>query len=176
MSQGEVALQMHVTAAYGNEGFAWFPGCYPIDYTFDPAQKYAMEGACGLIDIYGRKGEIYGYVKGVYDNGFSEEEIKNLPDNECIFRGNLPEFYRYKDESISVKSSNGTMVSTFEKDGKPRWYAVNLSTVYKNTVELRLPEGEYEIFRKNEKINTNEKITLTLDEGEGIYIRGTVKQ
>lgn len=68
------------------------------------------------------------------------------------------------------------MVSTFEKDGKPRWYAVNLSTVYKNTVELRLPEGEYEIFRKNGKINTNEKIMLTLDEGEGIYIRGTVKQ
>ena len=159
-----------------------------------------MEGACGLIDIYGRKGEIYGYVKelntffaaiaddilrseckgaygyGVYDNGFKEEEIKHLPDNECIFRGNLPEFYRYKDESISVKSSNGTMVSTFEKDGKPRWYAVNLSTVYKNTVELRLPEGEYEIFRKSEKINTNEKITLTLDKGEGIYIRGTVKQ
>ena len=68
------------------------------------------------------------------------------------------------------------MVSTFEKDGKPRGYAVNLSTGYKNTVELRLPEGEYEIFRKSEKINTNEKITLTLDKGEGIYIRGTVKQ
>lgn len=195
MTKGEVALQMHVTAAYGNDGFAWFPGCYPIDYTFDPAQKYSREGAGGLIDIYGREGEIYPYVKelnafftaiendilssdckgaceyGVYDNGFKEEEIEKLPDNECIFRGKLPDFYRYQDERVSVRASNGIMISTFEKDGKPRWYVVNLSTVYKNSVELHLPCGQYELFRKNEQIKTNEKIALTFDEGEGIYIK-----
>ena len=195
MTRGEISLQMHVTAAYGNEGFAWFPGCYPIDYTFDEERKYSMEGAGGLIDIYGRKSEVYGYVKelsaffaaiaddilnseckgaceyGEYDNSFTEDQIKNLPDNECIFRGKLPDFYRYKDENLSVKASNGVMVSAFERNGEPRWYAVNLSTVYKNTIEAVFPEGEYEIFRKTEKYDTNENIALTLDAGEGIYIR-----
>lgn len=195
MLQGEVALQMHVTAAYGNEGFAWFPGCYPIDYTFDSAQKYSMEGAGGLIDIYGRQSEIYPYVKelnkfftaiaddilaceckgaceyGKYDNGFTEKEIESLPDNECIFRGKLPDFYRYKDERVSVIASNGIMLSTFEKEGKLRRYVVNLSTIYKNDMNLVLPRGEYELYRKDKRIETNEIITLTLDEGEGIYIK-----
>ena len=195
MTRGELNLQAHVTAAYGNEGFAYFPGCYPIDYTFDERQRYSMEGAGGLIDIYGRKAEVYEAVKelnaffaqiaddllsseflGTYDygkyyNGFTEDDIKNLPDNECIFRGELPDILKRKDESFSARADNGLMVSSFIKDGKKRYYAVNLSTVCQNNIELNLPRGEYEIFRDEETLKASENVKLTLREGEGVYIK-----
>ena len=194
MTKGEIFLQAHVTAAYGHEGFAYFPGCYPIDYTFDNAQKYSMDGAGGLIDIYGKKAEVYEWVKelneflsrisddilssefkgvsayGKYYNGFTEDEIKNLPDNECIFRGELPAMCRYKDESVAVKSSNEVMVSVFERDGKKRYYLVNLSSAEKNEIAAKLENGKYEAFIGKEKIAFENEIKIQLSEGQGIYI------
>ena len=194
MSKGEIALQAHVTAAYGHEGFAYFPGCYPIDYTFDKEREYSMNGAGGLIDIYGRKAEVYDEVKklnaffseiaddilscefkgvwtyGTYYNGFKEDEIKNLPDNECIFRGELPAMCRYKDESVTVESSNETMVSVFERDGKKRYYLINLSTTEKNETTAAFGKGRYVAVTDGGKIDFENKITINLDEGQGIYI------
>lgn len=195
MTKGEAALQAHVTAAYGNDGFAYFPGCFPIDYTFNPDIKYSEEGAGGLIDMYGNKAEVYDWVKelneffalieddillselkgvtsyGEYYNGFTKDEIKDLPDSECIFTGELPKYFNYTDKGVNVGCENEVMMSVFEKDGKPRYYIVNLASAYKNKVKITLPAGAYEIIRKNEKYVSNENIELVLDEGEGIYIR-----
>lgn len=194
MTKGEIALQAHVTAAYGHEGFAYFPGCYPIDYTFDKSQEYSVNGAGGLIDIYGKKAEVYEEVKklnayfaeiaddilssefkgvwayGEYYNGFTEDEIKNLPDNECIFRGELPTTCRYKDESVAVKSSNEVMVSAFERDGKKRYYLINISTTEKNETTAAFGKGEYVAVTDKGKIDFENKITINLGEGQGIYI------
>lgn len=195
MTKGEAALQAHVTAAYGNDGFAYFPGCFPIDYTFNPDMKYSEDGAGGLIDMYGNKAEVYDWVKelneffaliqddilsselkgvtsyGEYHNGFTEDEIKDLPDSECIFTGELPKYFNYTDKGVNVGCENEVMMSVFEKDGKPRHYIVNLASAYKNKVKITLPAGAYEIIRKNENYVSNENIELVLDEGEGIYIR-----
>lgn len=195
MTKGEAALQAHVTAAYGNDGFAYFPGCFPIDYTFNPDIKYSEEGAGGLIDMYGNKAEVYDWVKelneffalieddillselkgvtsyGEYYNGFTKDEIKDLPDSECIFTGELPKYFNYTDKGVNVGCENEVMMSVFEKDGKPRYYIVNLASAYKNKVKITLPAGAYEIIRKNEKYVSNENIELVLDDGEGIYIR-----
>lgn len=195
MTKGEAALQAHVTAAYGNDGFAYFPGCFPIDYTFNPDMKYSEEGAGGLIDMYGNKAEVYDWVKelneffalieddillselkgvtsyGEYYNGFTKDEIKDLPDSECIFTGELPKYFNYTDKGVNVGCENEVMMSVFEKDGKPRYYIVNLASAYKNKVKITLPAGAYEIIRKNEKYVSNENIELVLDEGEGIYIK-----
>lgn len=195
MTKGEAALQAHVTAAYGNDGFAYFPGCFPIDYTFNSDMKYSEEGAGGLIDMYGNKAEVYDWVKelneffalieddilsselkgvtsyGEYYNGFTKDEIKDLPDSECIFTGELPKYFNYTDKGVNVGCENEVMMSVFEKDGKPRYYIVNLASAYKNKVKITLPAGAYEIIRKNEKHVSNENIELVLDEGEGIYIK-----
>lgn len=194
MTRGEIALQAHVTAAYGHEGFVYFPGCYPIDFTFDKRYEYSMNGASGLIDIYGRKSEIYEWVKelnkffkkieddilssefkgvwayGKYYNGFTKDEIQDLTDSECVFIGELPDIYRYKNGHVSVKSSNEVMVSSFEKDGKERYYLVNLSTTERNETTVIFEQGKYVAVAGNEMINFENRITIDLDEGQGVYI------
>lgn len=195
MTKGEAALQAHVTAAYGNDGFAYFPGCFPIDYTFNPDMKYSEEGAGGLIDMYGNKAEVYDWVKelneffalieddilsselkgvtsyGEYHNGFTEDEIKDLPDNECIFRGVLPNELRFVDDGVKVVSENEIMLSVFVRGEKRRYYAVNLSSVFKNKVKMTFPAGEYEVIRNTTKSLSDGMVELTLNEGEGIYIK-----
>ncbi len=195
MTKGEAALQAHVTAAYGNDGFAYFPGCFPIDYTFNPDMKYSEEGAGGLIDMYGNKAEVYDWVKelneffaliqddilsselkgvtsyGEYYNGFTKDEIKDLPDNECIFRGVLPNELRFVDDGVNVVSENEIMLSVFVRGEKRRYYAVNLSSVFKNKVKMTFPAGEYEVIRNTTKLLSDGMVELTLNEGEGIYIK-----
>ncbi len=195
MTKGEAALQAHVTAAYGNDGFAYFPGCFPIDYTFNPDMKYSEEGAGGLIDMYGNKAEVYDWVKelneffalieddillselkgvtayGEYYNGFTKDEIKDLPDNECIFRGVLPNELRFVDDGVKVVSENEIMLSVFVRGEKRRYYAVNLSSVFKNKVKMTFPAGEYEVIRNTTKSLSDGMVELTLNEGEGIYIK-----
>ena len=68
-------------------------------------------------------------------------------------------------------AENGLMISSFVKDGKKRYYAVNLSTVCQNNIELKLSRGEYEIFRGEETLKASENVKLTLREGEGVYIK-----
>lgn len=195
MTKGEAALQAHVTAAYGNDGFAYFPGCFPIDYTFNPDMKYSEEGAGGLIDMYGNKAEVYDWVKelneffaliqddilsselkgvtsyGEYYNGFTKDEIKDLPDNECIFRGVLPNELRFVDDGVNVVSENEIMLSVFVRGEKRRYYAVNLSSVFKNKVKMTFPAGEYEVIRNTTKLLSDGMVELTLNDGEGIYIK-----
>ena len=62
------------------------------------------------------------------------------------------------------------MVSTFERDGKKRYYVVNLSTVHDNKVAMELPDGEYELITKEGRETVSNQISLTLDAGCGIYM------
>ena len=193
MNFAEMALQMHVTAAYGSEGFAFFPGVFPLDFLYLPQTKASKDGKCGLYDIYGKKTIFCGWTKklneffkqfeddilssellgvdsyGTYKNGFTEDEIKDLLYNECIFRGDLPDMLRY-DSNLTVESDNEVMVSTFERDGKKRYYLINLSTVYDNKVTVELPEGQYTVYGLDEVKETDHRITLEMGAGQGCYI------
>lgn len=195
MSKGEMLLQTNVTIGYGHEGFAYFPGCFPIDYILDGSVKESRYGRAGLIDINGSKSEIYGFVKeendflsliesdllsskfigvtsvGKYDNGYKEEEISKLPDNECIFRGDLGNFVRYDNPSIKVNSTNEVMISTFIKDGMESYFITNLSSVYSNNVEIDLGGFAYELIKKKETKQVRKLVSVLLGPGEALYLR-----
>lgn len=195
MKKGEMLLQTNVTIGYGHEGYAYFPGCFPIDYIFDNSTKKTQFGLAGLIDINGNKGHVYNWVKeendfisqiesdllsseflgvtqiGKYQNGFKEKDIINLPDNECIFRGKLPNFVRYKSKNINLKANNEVMVSTFKKDNNESYFLTNLSSVFSNKIEIKLKNKNYILYRgKRNKVIKN-SIKLTLAPGEAIYIK-----
>ncbi len=194
MSEGEMLLQTNVTIGYGHEGYAYFPGCFPIDFVFAPEMDYAKNGASSLIDINGNEGEVYAFVKkeqefvslieedilsseflgvasyGEYRNGFLEEEINALPDNECIFRGQLPDFVLYKDSSLNVSCENEVMISSFVREGKKRYFITNLSSVFPNEVNIQLKKGEYLVIQGNEKNRFDGKIHLSLNPGEAAYL------
>ena len=149
----------------------------------------------GLLDMNGNKAEVYDWVKevneffaliqddilsselkgvtsyGEYHNGFTEDEIKDLPDNECIFRGVLPNELRFVDDGVKVVSENEIMLSVFVRGEKRRYYAVNLSSVFKNKVKMTFPAGEYEVIRNTTRSLSDGMVELTLNEGEGIYIK-----
>lgn len=193
MTFAEMALQMNVTAAYGSDGFAYFPGCFPIDYVGEPEWEKSAYGGSSLIDLDGKptiycewvtrlnqffrqiegdilSSELLGVSSyGNYQNGFNEEEIRDLLDNECIFRGELPDMLRYQSE-LEVESDNEVMVSAFERDGKKRYYLTNVSTVYPCNITVQWPEGKYEmIFQKEREIRTVQE-RFTLEPGCGVYV------
>ncbi len=193
MSYGEMALQMNVTMAYGGSGFGWFPAVFPLDWAeFD---EKITRGGAGFIDLYGRptvyaemakevndfyqpfltdllESKFVGITAyGEYDNGFDKEEAKRLPDGECIYTGELPELCQYKDERIAVDSSNQVSLSIFEKEGKRRYFIVNLSSTYANEVHLQLPKGEYVVYAMEETWESAEKISAMLKAGCATYIQ-----
>ncbi len=191
MTFGELALQMNVTAAYGAEGFGWFPGVFPLDWRGAPA---GTAGGAGLIDLLGRPTAIAGWAAemngflsgfaddvlrsellgvtayGSYDNGFAWEQVKDLPDAECIYRGQLPDMLSYEDERISAVCTNQLMLSTFEREGKRRYYAVNTSSVYENEIKLTLPEGCYSAHGMDGTTQCGGSIRAVLRPGCALYI------
>lgn len=193
MTRGEMALQMHVTTAYGADGFAYFPGCFPLDWINQEYYRRAENGDSALIDAQGNAtvyatwiGELNTFFReieedildssllgvtefGNYDNGFTETFISTLPDNECIFRGKLPDMLRHTPEGVKLQSINGVMLATFQRDNKKRYYVVNLSSVYKNEIKLQLPVGKYICITEREKMS-GVAFALELGAGEGAYI------
>lgn len=196
MTFAEMALQMHVTAAYGSDGFAYFPGVFPLDFAGSDSEgfRYAEKGGSSLIDINGkptiycewirRLNRFFGRIEedilssellgvtsyGIYQNGFTEEEIKNLPDNECIFRGKLPEMLQYKGD-LKITCENEVMVSTFIRNGKKRYYLINLSTTMENQIMLQLSEECYEMFTMEDQKLITDQYTFRLNPGCGAYIK-----
>lgn len=194
MSFAEMTLQMHVTAAYGSEGFAYFPGCFPLDWANLDARKNAARGGSSLIDLDGNKTkfcewlmEINTYFReieddilssehlgvetyGVYKNGFSEEEISTLRDNECIYRGNLPDMLRYQ-SGLKIENNNQVLVATFVREEKKRYYIVNLSTVYENPITVHLGSNKFRMTGLNQKYMVAGDVQLALDAGAGIYLQ-----
>lgn len=190
----EMALQMHVTAAYGSEGFAYFPACYPVDYIGEPAGVKTRGSVGSMIDMDGHKTLYCSYIEilnrffrrieedildstllgvkayGTYDNGFDKKDIENLPDNECIYCGELPEMLQY-DGDISVDGTNQVLVATFEREDKRRYYFVNLSTIYRNDVSYVLPDGDYEIVTQEGTRHIDNEGSLLLNAGCGVYIK-----
>lgn len=195
MTFAETALQMHVTAAYGSDGFAYFPGCFPLDYagSDNPGFQYAEQGGSSLIDIEGHPTIMCGWIAklnqyfarieqdilsseligvdsfGTYQNGFTEEEIEDLPDNECIFRGDLPDMLRHKG-NLQIESDNEVMASVFEQSGKKRYYLVNLSTIHDSQVTISLPPGAYKMYTLEDEKHIMARNVLKIEAGCGVYI------
>ncbi len=190
---GEMALQMNVTMAYGGSGFGWFPAVFPID--FADLDKRLTHGGCGFVDLAGKPTKYVDMAKqinqfyqpflndlldseclgvtayGEYDNGFDKETAAKLPDSEAIFMGELPPMEQYRDERIAADCSNEIMVGTFEREGKRRYFVVNLSSVYGNEIHLRLPEGKYVVYEMENQTETDENVSLVLAMGCAAYIQ-----
>ncbi len=190
MTSAEMALQMNVTVAYGAAGFGHFPAVYPLDWRHWPA----AHGGAGFVDMDAKPTRYAQYAKdvhcflncfaadilnatfvgitayGTYDNGFDKEAVKALPDSECIYVGELPDILRYEDERIKASCTNQISLSTFLKDGKRRYFAVNLSTVYDNEVNLYLPDGKYRVYTPNGSMCCAEKVEQRLLPGCAMYI------
>lgn len=197
MSFGEMALQVNVTAAYGAAGFGWFPGVFPLDWRNEEAMEEGRQGGAAFIDIQGNPTQYVPWVKalndyvkafacdllesqllgvasyGTYDNGFDWETVKTLPDAECIYHGELPDMLRYTEPGMTAQCSNQIMVATFIKDGKKRYYAVNLSTVYDNTVKLTLPGAGYAVQEMDRAYSAGSTIETTLKPGGALFMKET---
>ena len=195
MTYGEMALQVNVTAAYGAAGFGWFPGVFPLDWRNDPNTEEGRQGGAAFIDINGRPTRYVGWVKelnafmkpfaqellesellgvasyGTYDNGFDWEKVKTLPDAECIYHGELPDMLRYTEPGITAQCSNQIMVATFIKNGKKRYYVVNLSSVYDNSVKLILPGAGYAVQEMDRAYSAGNTIETTLKPGCALFIK-----
>ncbi len=195
MLEAEFYLSMHLCALYGIDGFGYFPGFYPVDFVVCDGYVNSDNGDAGLIDINGKPTKFYHYLKraneyfarieedilsaqflgvksyGEYYNGFTKEDVKDVADNEVIYFGELPKFYLMETQSISVfETSNNLAVSEFIKDGKKRFYLVNMSTLYKNEVKIKLPKGDFKVERMDISAPLEENVALTFEAGEGVYI------
>ena len=194
MTFGEMALQVNVTAAYGAAGFGWFPGVFPLDWRNDEAMEEGRNGGAAFIDINGNPTQYVPWVKalndfmkpfacdllesellgveayGTYDNGFDWEKVKALPDSECIYHGQLPDMLRYSAPGVTAQCSNQLMVATFIKDGKKRYYTVNLSSVYDNTLILTLPGTGYTVREMDRVYSAGTTIETTLKPGCALFI------
>ena len=83
----------------------------------------------------------------------------------------MPNELRFVDDGVKVVSENEIMLSVFVRGEKRRYYAVNLSSVFKNKVKMTFPAGEYEVIRNTTESLSDGMVELTLNEGEGIYIK-----
>ncbi len=195
MTFGEMALQMNITVAYGNSGLAYFPGVFPLDWRYIENAERTKNGGCGFIDLYGRptvfaeyagrvneflrsfeedilSSELLGITAyGEYSNGFDKKLAASLPDGECIYTGDFPKILEFKDRKIDVNSSNQLAISVFERDGKRRYFAVNLSSVYENVVEIALPDGKYTVYTQTEIFESDGRLAYQIDAGCGLYIK-----
>ena len=110
-------------------------------------------------------------ARGEYQNGFDKKKIKTLPDNECIFVGELPPFCEYKNPSIKTASSNEIMISSFSLNKKRNYFITNLSSVYENEVDIDLTEGKYHLIQGGTKEETGNRFHLVLLPGEAVYLK-----
>ena len=194
MTEAEFSLSMNICALYGIDGFGYFPGFYPIDFVVHSGLHHSADGEAGLIDINGKPTRYYYLLKklndyfakiendvltsefvgvkayGEYYNGFTKDDVKDLPDNEVIFFGALPEFYKVEKQNIQVLSpTNCLAVSEFNNGGKRRFYVANMSTVYSNDATLKL-NGSFNVHRLYGEYDIENEISIHLDPGEGLYL------
>ncbi len=106
----------------------------------------------------------------VFSTGIELNKKGFLSDNECIFRGELPDFVLFKDQALKVNSQNEVMVSTFLKDKKKRYFVTNLSSVYSNEVSIELEKGNYTLIQGKEESHFSAKASLLLSPGEAAYL------
>lgn len=193
MTFAEMALQMNVTAAYGSDGFAYFPGCFPLEWVGKPRFAFGEQGGCSLIDLDGNKTVYCDWIKelngfflkiehdilssnhlgvqayGQYQNGFTKGDLSGVADSETIYQGDFPDILHYE-SGLQVESENQVMLSSFDNEEKRRYYIVNLSTIYDNKISVELPKGSYRMISLQEEQNIKGKICITLNAGCGVYI------
>ena len=195
-TEEEFLLTMNINVLYGLDGFGYFPGFYPIDFVVEDGFKNSDNGLAGLIDINGKPTKFYYCLKsqneyfsrieddilsssfigvksyGKYYNGFTYDDIKDMPDNEVIYMGDIPHFYKMDKQSIDViNASNNVVISEFNKDNKKRFYLVNMSTLYSNDVTISLPNGTYTLESiEGTKSNLSNQISISIKPGQGVYL------
>lgn len=160
----EMALHMSVAAAYGLDGFVFFPGCFPRDWLFDPTLRKGKDGRTGLLDIEGKPTRHYAVAKrlvshfqvcaatllranwlgvctvGKFDGGFGEVDLSALPDNECIYRGGLTdtELYAYEGVLPKIETESQLFIGVFEREsGEKVYLIVNNSLVRKTSFAIK---------------------------------------
>lgn len=163
VGRAEMALQMGIAAAYGFDGFVFFPGCFPNDW-LGTAEICAKDGQTALLDVGGEPTAYYGYARelnavfqsyapflagkkhkgvqtaGVFCGGFSERDVEDLPDSECIYRGGLPEneFAPCDGGLPEIDCSSQLFIGVFEDEGGKKTYLfVNNSIVAETSVCIR---------------------------------------
>ncbi len=194
--RSEYDLSMNVSLTYGSDGFAYFPGFYPIDFVVSDGYINSSNGKSGFIDINGNKTKFYEYQKenikflkmfendflnsillgvnvyGKYYNGLSKDEIRNLKWNEALYDGTIPDYLKKENQDIKVSAcSNSLLVGEFLRNSKERFYITNMSTLYDNEIDIIMPEGEYILYKRNKRTRINNILKIKLDAGEGIYIK-----
>ena len=160
----EMALHLNVTAAYGLDGFVFFPGCFPRDWVVDPVFGKAKDGRTGLLDMDGKPTPHYGEAKrliahlqacapvllnakwlgvctvGEFEGGFNGVDLSVLPDNECIYRGGLTEteIHAYKGILPEIETASQLFIGVFEgNEGQKHYVIVNNSLVRKTSFTLK---------------------------------------
>ena len=151
---GEMALQMGIAAAYDFDGFVFFPGCFPNDW-LGTQEAHAKDGKTALLDACGEPTEYFDYAKsllrhfqkcaeylggakwlgvktiGKFVGGFDVKVIQDLPDWECIYRGDLPENERkeYVQKMPKIRTTSQLFIGVYEKNGSKMYLIVNNSVV-----------------------------------------------
>lgn len=198
LKECEFDLVMHASLLYGCTGFGFFPGFYPVDFEIDNTGRYKNErnGRCGFFDINGNPSHFYSYLLninkyfdniendylnsqfvgikgyGKYYNGLTKEEALAIPAGEGIYLGNLPKGYQMDNQHLNVISStNNVLISEFKRNNKKRFYIVNMASIFKNKINIELDNKEYILYRKSYSKKIKGKLNITLDEGEGIYLK-----
>ncbi len=194
VTKAEMALQMNVAAAYGHEGFVFFPGCFPNDFLYEPSTDAAKNGDCGLLDancnptVYAEmakplleklqkcapvllQSQFLGvYAVGQFHGGFIPEEISSLPDADCIFSGTLPDFAIYGGERPEIETDSQLLVGVFrQKSGKPAYFLVNNSLLTAAEVRIDLPGCRYTAGEEEKTAETEFCVTVPAGEFVCVY-------
>ena len=80
---------------------------------------------------------------------------------------------RYTEPGMTAQCSNQIMVATFIKNGKKQYYAVNLSSVYDNSVKLTLPGAGYAVQEMDRAYSAGSRIETTLKPGCALFMKET---
>lgn len=195
LTKSEFLLTMNICALYGLDGFAYFPGFYPIDFVLTDDYINSNNGEAGLVDINGKLTKFGEYLieinkffekiqddylssmfvgvktYGNYDNGFSQKDVQDLPDKEVIFNGELAPYYKMDKQSVEItKADNCLAVAEFVNDGKKRFFLTNMATEKNLTFTAKFGKSYYVVVTKDAEITFESNLTFTLGGGEGVYI------
>ena len=75
------------------------------------------------------------------------------------------------ESGLEIESENQVLVATFERDNKKRYYIVNLSSIYENSITIHLGEKRYQMNGLHNKDVVKGKVVLELDAAAGIYLQ-----
>ena len=197
LSEGEFALQISITLAYGHEGIVFFPGVFPPEWLDEFPS--CIGGQVALIDMMGRPTIYYHYAKnyleflqplytnylskldfkGVYGYGkfkmdYDAESIKDLKDNDAIFAGEIPNMVIYEPNGIEkIDTSSQLLISTFlDENGKEKYLFTNTSTQNKAIANITFKNGMDVIYGEDgqRKLLGVKEVSFSLRPGKLIYI------